>query len=347
MSDKTKIEWTDATWNPVRGCSLVSDGCRNCYAMHVASRFNGVGLPYEGLTVKTSQGPKWNGNIKLVPEALHIPGRWNKPRKIFVNSMSDLFHEGVPEDYIDVVFAVMAQNPRHIFQVLTKRPERMLDYMQDRMRLEKIYTQWYGTSSQPREAEAWPLPNVWIGVSIENQGTADERIPVLLQTPAAVRWLSMEPLLGPVDITRHLLVCCGNLLPGHPGDGWMQPPDPPQCCQQPDSGIDWVIVGGESGPKARLMHPDWARNLRDQCAAAGVPFLFKQHGEFAPVEVSVGEFANPVRASREGERIAGPNGELTATPHAEQLTVMRRVGKKAAGRLLDGREWNEYPEVCK
>jgi len=205
MSDKTGIEWTDATWNPVRGCSLVSDGCKNCYAMGVAGRFGGAGQPYDGLTTKTTQGAKWTGKIMLVPDMLDQPIRWKRPRKIFVNSMSDLFHEGVPDDYIDRVFAVMALAPQHIFQVLTKRPERMRDYLRDKDLEDRITDLW---REDDRDKETWnimlPLSNVWIGVSVENQATADERIPLLLQTPASVRWLSMEPLLGPVDTSKYL-----------------------------------------------------------------------------------------------------------------------------------------------
>ncbi len=174
-NQKNGIVWTDETWNPLRGCSRVSEGCRNCYAESVARRFDGPGLPYEGLI---ASGGQWNGQIKLVPEKLDEPLRWQRPRRIFVNSMSDLFHPNVPNEYIDRVFAVMALASQHTFQVLTKRPERMLEYLNRRT----------------------TMPNVWLGVSIENQVTADERIPLLLQTPAAVRWVSAEPLLRPVDL---------------------------------------------------------------------------------------------------------------------------------------------------
>ena len=213
----TDIEWTDETWNPVTGCTKVSPGCDHCYAERVTERFHGKGA-FE--------------RIVLHPDRLDKPLHWRKPRKVFVNSMSDLFHEQVPDTFIGLVWQVMAETPQHTFQILTKRHARMRSFLR----------QWPNYE---------PLPNVWLGVSVEDQKWADIRVPALIQTPAAVRFLSCEPLLGPVRI------------------GYM-------------SLLDWVIVGGESGPGARPMHPDWARDLRDQCEAAGVPFLFKQWGGIRP-----------------------------------------------------------------
>lgn len=187
MSATTKIQWTDRTWNPVRGCSLVSAGCANCYAMKQAHRFSGRGKPYEDLTELGPHGPRWNGNIMLVPEALEEPLRWKTPARVFVNSMSDLFHEDVPIKFISRVWLTMQLAPQHTFQILTKRPERMLAYMRE-----------FG------HYEGKPLPNVWLGVSVENQATADERIPLLLQTPAAVRFVSAEPLLSPINLSQWL-----------------------------------------------------------------------------------------------------------------------------------------------
>lgn len=237
---KTKIEWTDATWNPLRGCSRVSDGCRNCYAEKVANRFSGPGQPYEGLIAK---GGQWNGKIKLVPEKLSEPLRWKKPRMVFVNSMSDLFHESVPDDFIDKVFAIMAQCPEHTFQILTKRPKRMLSYLSAKNLGRRVNSYLPSTVNYPI-----PPKNVWLGVSVEDQKSADERIPLLLRCPAAVRWVSAEPLLGPVNLTFE------------------------------DRPVDWVVVGGESGHGARPMAHSWARSLRDQCVSAGVPFFMKQMG---------------------------------------------------------------------
>lgn len=234
MSDRSSIEWTDATWNPVLGCTKVSAGCKNCYAQTFSERFRGVpNHPFE-------QG----FDLRLVPSAMDKPKRWKKSRNIFVNSMSDVFHERIPLDYIRNIFRVMEECPQHQFQVLTKRAKRMAeisDYL------------------------PWP-DNVWMGVSVESSRVTN-RIDYLRQIPAKVRFLSLEPLLGPLNDI--------NL-----------------------SEIHWVIVGGESGAKSRVVRPEWISTIRDQCLQADVPFFFKQWG--------------------------GKN-------------------KKAAGRILDGREWNEMP----
>ena len=312
MSDRSKISWTDATWGITRGCKIVSEGCRNCYAMRFAHRFPKV---YPGLTVASPSGPKWTGKIQLVPEKLDQPLRWKKPRRIFVNSMSDLFHDDVPDIYIAAAFAVMAATPRHTYQILTKRPERM-----------RIWVQLYSTAYEfwaigagavgldtnlPRGT--WPLPNVWLGTSVEDQKSADERIPQLLSTPAAVRWISAEPLLGPVDLR-----CLA------PVDDWHT-----DALDTPDTlmKLDWVVVGGESGPRARPMNPHWARSIRDQCQDAGTAFHFKQWGEWVP--------DNP-----------GPHTFSISEGLGDGDTVAFRVGKKAAGRVLDGRTWDEYPEAA-
>lgn len=285
MSDQRNggIVWTKHSWNPLRGCSRVSAGCVNCYAESMAARFCGAGQPYEGTI--NPETKRRNGKIKLVPEHLQDPLRWKRPRMIFVNSMSDLFHPSVPDEFIDQVFAVMALAKRHTFQVLTKQQKRMQEYLsrpavEVRIGLAALGMVFdakgrnkkstlgdgvniVGSDINPGALEVWPLPNVWLGVSVENQETADERIALLLQTPAAVRWVSMEPLLGRVDISKWLESIPVEI-------------DPLQVA----ANIDWVVVGGESGTNARPMHPDWARSLRDQCAEAGVPFLFKQFGEF-------------------------------------------------------------------
>lgn len=249
MSTLTSIEWTDVTWNPVRGCSLVSAGCANCYAMKQAHRFSGPGKPYEGLTELGPHGPRWTGKIQLVPEALDAPLHWKKPRRIFVNSMSDLFHEDVPDEFIEKVLTTIVHSPRHCYQVLTKRPERMCDVMQ----------RWTDMNGRP-------LPNVWLGVSIEDQATADERIPILLQTPAAVRWVSAEPLLGAVSLAR---IDCGTGATKLDALAGARPAWHP---------LDWVVVGGESGPGARPCDLAWIRSIVEQCQAAGVPCFVKQLG---------------------------------------------------------------------
>lgn len=379
MSEKTRIEWTDGTWNPLRGCSPESDGCRHCYAMGVAGRFSGPGMPYEGLTIKTTQGYKWNGKIKLVPQKLFEPLRKKRPRRIFVNSMSDLFHAGVPEWFIDRVFAVMALSPQHTYQVLTKQPKRMRDYCKafSWARVIKNCTGEDGASVIPGFTlqallhhfgqvpestltsfalrNAYPLPNVWLGVSAENQVKADERIPILLDTPAAVHWLSLEPLLGRVNLHAHLWQDMnGNVVS--------------QIGRSPR--IDWVVVGGESGPEARPMHPDWVKNLHDQCKAADIRFLFKQWGEWKPIshmdESEWDRYYCSNRAAKEGENqdtldeIYGRTCRIPTTSigyggaigHEAFRSVdghggmqMFKVGKKASGRLLDGVLHDEYPEA--
>lgn len=338
MADKTKIEWTDATWNPIRGCTVVSEGCRNCYAMQAAARFSGEGQAYEGLAYRNESGAHWTGKVRLIEKHLKDPLRWQRPRRIFVNSMSDLFHPEVHDEWIDQIFAVMRRAlPKHTFQVLTKRPERMLRYLTHatlngtvaEMRVQKLAPantpqHWYHATNWH-----WPLPNVWLGISVEDQESADERVPLLLETPAAVRWVSAEPLLGPIDLRVN--------NPYQVAHGGYRPVI---------DDLDWIVVGGESGPGARPMHPDWARALRDQCVAAGVPFFFKQWGEWDGGGVFGSECDDPCGRCDH----AMPDGCFTGTdwepgPHLQGSQTIHRVGKRAAGRLLDGREWSEYPDA--
>ena len=299
--------------NPIRGCSRVSEGCRNCYAETVANRFKGPGEPYEGLIAK---GGQWNGKVKLVEHKMDEPLRWAKPRMIFVNSMSDLFHPDVPDRVIADVFRVMAQAKHHTFQILTKRPERMKQFLN---RVDNAMGWWTHDGTPPERAydgtgmivgyDQWPLPNVWLGVSVEDQLTANQRILQLVETPAAVRWISAEPLLGPVDLSSL--------------------PYPTKV----KGNIHWVVVGGESGKNARPMHPQWARSLRNQCQFAGIPFLFKQWGEFAP--------------SPDGglpDDLPESAGYYFEDPHPPGKTW--RFGKKRAGRMLDGEVWDQYPELA-
>lgn len=340
MSDSSKIEWTDATWNPVTGCTEVSPGCDHCYAKTFAERWRGTpGHHFE-------QG----FDVVLRPERLDQPLRWKKPRRVFVDSMSDLFHDQVPVEFIARVFAVMALTPQHTYQLLTKRHGRMRSVLRDECRCGSGHAPsihlrsamaWAVSKANPDRIPGvpdgaehhvyfdagWPLKNVWLGVSVEDQQRADLRIPALLDTPAAVRFLSCEPLLGPVELDKAWLVCdhlaasgagapgvwrcdsCGAIhreIEDPDGSVAVTQVDPPRGYQaryeQLERGqlIDWVIVGGESGPGARPMDPAWARSLRDQCTSAGVAFHFKQWG--------------------------GRN-------------------KKATGRELDGRTWDEYPAV--
>lgn len=346
MSDHTHIEWTDATWNPITGCSVVSAGCKHCYAMRLAGTRLRDHPSRAGLTRQTLIGPVWTGDVRLNEDWLDQPLRWKKPRRIFVCAHGDLFHQAVPNAWIDRVFAVMALAPQHTFQVLTKRPERMLDWFQ-----RNPYKGIIGYADIIRESRpslcrigisdpnVAPWPNVHLGVSVENQAAADERIPLLLDTPAAIRWISAEPLLGPLDIFN------GDpdpRLAGHTatatylGD-WWEPGD--GLSSAPRHGLDWVVAGGESGPGARPSHPAWFRSLRDQCQAAGVPFFFKQWGEWLPADqhAATGRLCDDEFALDDdliGSLHDWPDGACSV-----------HVRKKDAGRLLDGREWNQYPEA--
>jgi len=278
---------------------------------------------YDGLLAK---GGQWNGRIKVVESVMDQPLRWQKPRRIFVNSMSDLFHENVPDEVIDRIFDVMARASHHTFQILTKRPVRMALYLSDRARPHRVDGN-SGFMASDGKVKRWPLPNAWVGVSVEDQAAADERIPQLLETPAAVRWLSMEPLLGSVDVARWLEA--GSL---ESGLGLSSP------------GIDWVVVGGESGPKARPMHPGWADDLRAQCAAVGVPFLFKQWGEWAPGEtVERKSGVVPTASLLNGEWQFGKEDLAGEGGHIDDEPDLYRIGKRAAGRKLGGAQYDGYP----
>lgn len=309
-----KIGWLNIpgyipqTWNPIVGCSKISEGCRNCYAERQAVRnynclssdtfrssiAHDVYLAYQN-ALQFDENPatqrtfgfsqaRWSGFTFLLEETLKKPLGWKKPRAIFVNSMGDLFHENTPYEWIDRVFTVMALCPQHLFIVLTKRAERMGRYLSHHETAKRIY-EIIPDKNAPRNTPIPAfesgrgglrmLPNVWLGVTAENQAAADERIPHLLSTPAAVRFVSCEPLIGPVDLTRIKVAQAPNPLPC----------DPTHASALFDHGgntetLDWIICGGESGPGARPMSRDWARSLRDQAQSAGVPFFFKQWGRF-------------------------------------------------------------------
>jgi len=267
---------------------MVSPGCTNCYAMRQAHRQSGPGKAYEGLTRQGPNGPVWTGKVRLVPEALDAPLRWKKPQRVFVNSMSDLFHEALSDDDIARVFSTMARCPQHTFQVLTKRPKRMVN----------LFMTW-SLVNTPEHLHAfawnrWPLPNVWLGVSAENQETADERIPLLLKTPAAVRFVSYEPALGPVDFRPWLHLQCVSSQEEHDREH-----DHGFFCDE--RSLDWVIVGGESGYGHRPFDVAWAESLIAQCRAAGVACFVKQLGSnprwmnsaCAPIEPARGKCGDP------------------------------------------------------
>jgi len=387
MADKTKIEWTDATWNPITGCAVVSPGCTNCYAMKLAgTRLRNIPSRV-GLTRATKAGPVWTGEIRFNEAWLDEPLRYRRPRMIFVCAHGDLFAEGVTDEMLDRVFAVMALAPQHTFQVLTKRPERMRDYLSAArahpVGLAALEQTMRSHSLNPRSTvgsgvklqgdiahlSVWPLPNVWLGVSAEDQRRADERIPVLLDTPAAVRWVSAEPLLGSIDLFSPEME--GPLANGEPSLEQIDGPNGMHFVRYGASRLDWVVAGGESGHGARPMHPDWPRMIRDQCATAGVPFLFKQWGEWAPIcemsEEAVDRCYRSNRRAREGESqetmdemhgrtcivkkhvlhhdgsqhdVIAPRAFLQGTG----AMSMFRIGKPAAGRRLDGVLHDAYPQ---
>jgi protein gp37 len=346
MSAISKIQWTDATWNPVTGCTRVSEGCTHCYAERDSARWSDAGSKkYSGVARRTDSGPRWTGKVRLHPEVLAEPFRYKKPKRIFVCSMSDLFHPDVPFEFIDQVFAVMALCPQHTFQVLTKRPERMAQYTDAEVMwsADCIHEEVKELTGESYVVGEWPMPNVWLGTSCEDQATADQRIPHLLQCPAAVRFLSLEPLLGPIDLTPQLLMQHAQTV--RRVQRGQMPWDAP-AEQHPS--IHWVIVGGESGPGARPMHPDWARSIRDQCQAAGVPFFFKQWGEYEPGCAYYTE-ADRIREEHLDRQhvIVSSGGSVWNIDQDHQppprAWFMHCVGKKTAGRMLDGREWNQFP----
>jgi protein gp37 len=338
---KSAIEWTDETWNPLRGCNRVSPGCTNCYAERVAMRFSGADQPYEALVRMSSQGPKWTGQIRTVPGALHAPLLWKQPRRVFVNSMSDLFHEAVPFSFVAAVLGCMSLASAHTFQVLTKRPQRMAEFFEwleyegaqvdspaslcvtkllvlaEGMpeRLEPLIRERAKARSQ------WPLSNVWFGVSVEDQTRADERREPLCTVASAGwrTWVSYEPALGLVDWT-----------------GW--------------DFIGWLVSGGESGVRARPSHPHWHRVARDWCAGAGVTYFFKQWGAWQPHDEPHTEPHSepPVRGANTGAsaflRVDGHWGNQGDWLNG-QAQAVDRIGKKAAGRVLDGRLHDACPEV--
>jgi protein gp37 len=275
MGVETGIQWTDSTWNVVRGCSKVSAGCKNCYAEREANRHGGPGRPYEGLV----KDGRWTGEVRLIEKHLLDPLRWQKPRRVFVNSMSDLFHEEVADETIDRIFAVMALAPRHQFQVLTKRAERMQAYLSTPKRQatvlgcawEMLGNTKYRLTKYRHEnvvSRPWPLPNAWMGVSAADQETLESRLDHLHRTPAAVRFLSLEPLVGAIDLEGAGAIERDSVGGNTPGEG-----------ESFTRGLlDWVIVGGESGPGARPCDVVWVERIVADCGTAGVPCFVKQLG---------------------------------------------------------------------
>ncbi len=317
---KTSIEWTSETWNSVRGCSRVSDGCRNCYAERLAARgLPGMNSPTTGepFAIMTPSGPRWTGKVELIESMLDIPLKRRKPTTYFVNSMSDLFHESLPDEAIDRIFAVMALCPQHTFQILTKRAERMREYS-ERWSGEFTfnYKPWYETSQLSRI-----LPNVWLGVSVEGD-SQHQRIWDLLKTPAALRFISYEPALEPLDLDKWEAIC----------KTWRRG-------ATIGTYLDWVIIGGESGPGARAFNVDWARKVVWQCKEVGVPAFVKQLGAL-PVMDADGLPGRPFTPETIARRASNLSADLLYIP------LMDRKGGDMA-------EWPEdlrvrqMPEVRK
>ena len=248
MAATSSIEWTDATWNVITGCTWKSRGCDNCYAAQLAATRLRQHPSRSGLV--DGKG-NWTGEVRFNGQWLDQPLRWRRPRRIFTVAHGDLFHEAVPDKWLDLVFAVIAQATQHTFQILTKRPGRARHYL-----------------SSLQRRDSYPWPHVWLGTSAEDQAAADARISMLALTPAVVRWVSLEPLLGPIDLSRISIGYPYAIDARYRSEGY--------------GGLHWVVAGGESGPGARPMHPDWVRSLRDQCIESGTPFFFKQWGGRRP-----------------------------------------------------------------
>ena len=370
-------KYWDQSWSPIRGCSHTSPGCDHCWAERFAARFSGtspnlrrgefhkhgedrgrkIKAPFSGFAHMTRTGSRWTGRVQLIESELTKPMHWKTPNIVALNWMGDLFHEKVPDEAIDRVFAIMALCPQHKFLVLTKRAKKMQEYLDTstHIRVNRIIDAIHKSPrfrfpvgrSFPRYCEAWPLPNVILGVSIEDQQRADELIPDLLATPAAMRWVSAEPMLGTINLARYLphdadyeehtasnsgkfqWKCrkCGRVTQGAER----------RCVTvaMMSAALGWVVCGGESGLGARPMHPDWVRNLRDQCQVAGVPFLFKQHGHWL----------HESQFGADGDKPTVGNTGCSELHTWSDGTHSYPVGKTAAGRLLDGRTWDELPEV--
>ena len=318
----TKINWTDETWNPIIGCSKVSDGCKNCYAEKMSKRLAGIHKTSYYLNVvkgehyATPQAkilPEWSGKTHFQESQLEKPLKWKKPRMVFVCSMGDLFHESVPFEWQFKVFQFIVECPQHTFQVLTKRPDIMKKRIADiNFHLKRNYPKL-----------KIPLQNVWLGVTSENQEQANKRIPILLQIPAKVRFVSVEPMLGAVDLEnleyeRAFKIGLLNSFSGHK---YTHDNDHLGKIDK----LDWVICGGESGHNARPMHPDWVRSLRDQCKDANVPFFFKQWGEW---------HESDLQENKGCKTHLWKDGKL-----------MYKIGKNKAGCLIDGKEYKEFPII--
>ena len=332
MAENTKIEWCDHTWNPWIGCTKVGPGCDHCYAENLMDKRMGVAI----------WGPL-NERVRTKDANWKMPLRWNaqadafmaqhgRRQRVFCASLADVFDNAVDPQWRADLFGLIAATPNLDWLILTKRVGNVRGMLAELA---------HGNDPDLSLLDMMPLPNVWIGATIVNQAEADRDIPKLLAVPARVRFLSMEPLLGPVDLTGEWLTA---KLGAYPFKGLAS-----EHRTRLVDLLDWVIVGGESGPGARPMHPDWARSLRDQCRAAGVPFLFKQWGEWAqaaelPVHPEATRLpGNLCRVTRDG--VTADHYVAISTDGGRKRYELRHVGKKAAGRLLDGSTWDGFPAL--
>lgn len=412
MATNTRIEWADATINPLVGCSKISPACDHCYAERMAARMVHNPAVAQRFAGTVDAHGKWTGKINLFPSEMKKALRWRKAQRIFVGSMSDLFHDDVPDEFLDTVFAYMlashtlANCANHTFMLLTKRPDRMREYLsaapsalierwakagdgwiildnEDVLFSEFIFSHasWELSNHGPKYApwayteHLFPLPNVWLGTTVEDQARADERVPELLATPGALHFVSCEPLLGPVDLYRWLLIgwqcqgCKGffrgrhrQICPDCGREGfWSGSHDFDGHGSHGLRGLGWVIDGGETGPGARPSHPNWFRSHRDQCAEAGVPYFFKSWGEWGTTRIDMSTGAPawdvfhdfnhycckaPTRMTK-GDKLICPDGHVPQYGCAEgksyPMAIVSRVGKARSGRLLDGAEHNAIP----
>lgn len=344
MGENTKIEWAHHTFNPWEGCTKVGPGCDHCYAENRNARFaGGKSINWgPGAPRRRTSASNWNNPIRWNADAERLGVRY----RVFCASLADVFDNEVPDAWRTDLFRLIIETPHLDWLLLTKRIGNAGKMLQS---IAASFNAMLDSNDRYK-----PLPNVWLGATVVNQQEADRDIPKLLDTPAAVRWLSMEPLLGPVDIENiqrafWLYDEMGGANSRIPLKGW--PDERARSLKGLGGGIDWVVVGGESGPGARPMHPDWARSLRDQCVAAGVPFLFKQWGEWAHTHDGTHTADNYSSVAGSIVNDSAVAGQVLAFPASPKFLdgnprfhVLERVGKKAAGRLLDGLTWDQYPQ---
>jgi protein gp37 len=370
MSSKSNIPWTDATWNPVVGCTHAgSPACDNCYARDGHEKRHKAYC--EGKLQNTPQYAQPFEKVQLIPERLSDPLRWRKSRRIFPCSVSDIFHEAVPDSFLDRIFGtIILTCEKHTYQILTKRIDRAERYLREADREKWVYES-VELTRQNFNDPTWvkaqllkaldknPMPYMWLGVTAENQEQFDKRVKILLQMNAAVRFVSAEPMLGRIDAALGLCQECPNCG----NRSWLDLPHGERVCDDCDETfldtLDWIICGGESGPNARPMHPDWARSLRDQCQEAGTRFYFKQWGSWMPISQMADGYCDTlyhpapendpeaIRRCKVENGVMQIDGTFPEFRFPEGAMMMYNIGAKKAGSLLDGKEWKQLPEVAR